>query len=115
MGASVAFHLAEQGIDALIVDREGPVAGSTDRSRALVRAHYPTILEADLAWESLIEYFEPWGERVGGGYGFTRTGFAYLTGDEGVEALKHNVTLQRKVGVLYTTQKRTHAHGSGRK
>ena len=115
VGASVAFHLAEQGIDALIVDREGPVAGSTARSGALVRAHYPTMLEADLAWESLIEYFEPWGERVGGGCGFTRTGFACLTGDEGVEALKHNVTLQRKVGVLYTTHKRTHPHYSGRK
>src|SRR5215208_3167253 len=94
VGASVAFHLAEKGMDTLIVDREGPVAGSTARSGALVRAHYPTMLEADLAWESLTEYFEPWGERVDGGCGFTRMGFAYLTGDEGVEALKHNVTLQ---------------------
>ena len=99
VGTSVAFHLAEKGMHALIVDREGPAAGSTARSGALIRAHYPTALEADLAWESLTEYFEPWGERVGGGCGFTRTGFAYLTGDEGVEALRHNVALQRGVGV----------------
>ncbi len=99
VGASVAFHLAEKGIDTLVVDREGPAAGSTARSGALVRAHYPTALEADLTWESLTEYFEPWDERVGGGCGFTRTGFAYLVGEDRVEALRHNVTLQREVGV----------------
>lgn len=99
VGASVAFHLAERGVETLIVDREGPAAGSTARSGALVRAHYPTALEADLAWESLTGYFEPWGERVGGGCGFTRTGFAYLVGEDRVEALKHNVALQHSVGV----------------
>jgi sarcosine oxidase subunit beta len=56
-------------------------------------------LEADLAWESLTDYFELWGERVGGGCGFTRTGFAYLVADENVEALRHNVALQQGVGV----------------
>jgi sarcosine oxidase subunit beta len=99
VGASVAFHLAERGVDTLVLDREGPAAGSTARSGALIRAHYPTALEADLAWESLTDYFEPWGERVGGGCGFTRTGFAYLVGDENVEALRHNVALQQGVGV----------------
>jgi sarcosine oxidase, subunit beta len=102
VGASVAFHLAERGVRPLVLDREGPAAGSTARSGALIRAHYPTALEADLAWESLTDYFEPWGERVGGGCGFTRTGFAYLVGEENVEALKHNVALQRSVGVETT-------------
>jgi sarcosine oxidase subunit beta len=99
VGASVAFHLAERGVDTLVLDREGPAAGSTARSGALIRAHYPTALEADLTWESLAAYFEPWGERVGGGCGFTRTGFAYLVGEENVEALQHNVALQRRIGV----------------
>src|ERR687886_105878 len=99
VGASVAFHLAERGVQTLILDREGPAAGSTARSGALVRAHYPTALEADLAWESLTEYFERWGERVGGGCGFTPTGFAYLAAEEKVEALRYNVALQRGVDV----------------
>lgn len=99
VGASVAFHLAERGIDTLVVDREGPAAGATPRSGALIRCHYPTSLEADLAWESLTEYFEPWNERVGGGCGFTRTGFAYLAAEDRIEALKHNVKLQREVDV----------------
>ncbi len=99
VGASVAFHLAERGIDTLVLDRGAPASGSTARSGALIRAHYPTALEADLTWESLTEYFEPWGERVGGGCGFTRTGFAYLVGEANVEALRHNVALQKRVGV----------------
>jgi sarcosine oxidase, subunit beta len=99
VGASIAFHLAERGVDTLVLDREGPATGSTARSGALIRAHYPTALEADLTWESLTDYFEPWGERVGGGCGFTRTGFAYLVAEENVEALRHNVALQRNVGV----------------
>jgi len=99
VGASVAFHLAERGVDTLVLDREGPATGSTARSGALIRAHYPTALEADLTWESLTNYFEPWGERIGGGCGFTRTGFAYLVAEENAEALKHNVALQRNVGV----------------
>ena len=99
VGASIAFHLTESGVDTLVLDREGPATGSTARSGALIRAHYPTALEADLTWESLTNYFEPWGERVGGGCGFTRTGFAYLVAEENAEALKHNVALQRNVGV----------------
>ncbi len=99
VGASAAFHLAERGLETLVLDREGPAAGSTARSGALVRAHYPTALEADLAWESIANYFEPWGDRVGGGCGFTRTGFAYLVAEENVEALRFNADLQRSVGV----------------
>lgn len=100
MGASAAFHLAETGADVLIVDKEGPSAGSTARSAALIRAHYPTALEADLAWESLTEYFERWGERVGGGCGFTRTGFVFLAGREDAEKVASNVSMMRRsVGV----------------
>lgn len=99
VGASVAYHLAERGIETLVLDQNGPAGGSTARSGALVRCHYPTSLEADLAWESLTQYFEPWGERIGGGCGFTRTGFAYLAGEDRLEALRHNVNLQQKVSV----------------
>lgn len=95
-GASVAFHLAERGADVLVVDRDGPAAGPTARSAALVRAHYPTALEADLAWESLTEYFERWNERVGGGCGFTRTGFAFLASEDGVGDVAANVSMLRE-------------------
>lgn len=100
IGASVAFHLAERGVDTLLVDREGPAGGPTARSGSLIRAHYPTALEGDLAWESLTGYFELWGERVGGGCGFTRTGFAHVAGEENAQALAANVAMLREeVGV----------------
>lgn len=100
IGASVAFHLAERGVDTLVIDREGPAAGSTARSGALIRAHYPSALDADLAWESITDYFEPWGERVGGGCGFTRTGFALLASEQEAGALERNVAMLREeVGV----------------
>ncbi len=95
VGASVAFHLAERGVDILVVDRDGPSAGPTARSAALVRAHYATALDADLAWESLTEYFEPWGERVGGGCGFTRTGFAYLASEGDAGKVEANTAMLR--------------------
>jgi sarcosine oxidase subunit beta len=100
VGASTAFHLAERGVDTLVVDREGPAGGSTARSGALIRAHYPTALEADLAWESITDYFEVWGERVGGGCGFTRTGFAFLAAERDADAVVSNVKmLKEQVGV----------------
>lgn len=100
VGASTAFHLAERGVDTLVVDRDGIAAGSTSRSGALIRTHYPTTLEADLAWESLTGYFERWNERVGGGCGFTRTGFAFLAKDEDARSVKHNVAMLRdEVGI----------------
>lgn len=100
VGASVAFHLAERGVDTVVVDREGPAAGSTARSGALIRTHYATALEADLAWESLTDYFEPWVDRVGGGCGFTQTGFAFLAGDEDAKSLESNTAmLKEQVGI----------------
>ncbi len=100
IGSSTAFHLAEQGVETLVLDRDVLAAGSTARSGALIRAHYTTALEADLTWQSLTEYFEVWGERVGGGCGFTRTGFARLVEERDREALAGNVAmLKERVGV----------------
>lgn len=100
VGSSVAFHLAERGMETLVVDRGLPASGPTARSAGLVRAHYPTALEADLAWESITDYFEHWGERVGGGCGFTRTGFALLAAEEGRSDVAANtMMLREEVGI----------------
>jgi sarcosine oxidase, subunit beta len=99
VGASAAFHLAERGVDVLVIDRGGPAAGSTARSGALIRCHYPTVLEAGLAWESLTDYFEAWADRVGGGCGFIRTGFAHLASEENAQPLRERVAVQQSAGV----------------
>ncbi|WP_037348242.1 NAD(P)/FAD-dependent oxidoreductase [Sciscionella sediminilitoris] len=92
-GASAAFHLAERGARVLVLDPSGGTAGQTPRSGAIVRGHHAVALEAELAVESLGEYYERWDERVGGGCGFTRTGFAYLADEADAPAVRANTTM----------------------
>jgi sarcosine oxidase subunit beta len=99
VGASVAFHLAERRVDTLVIDAAGQLGGQTPRSGAIVRGHHATVAEASLAWESLTGYFERWDERVGGGCGFTRTGFAYLADERDAAAVRANVAMLRPHGL----------------
>lgn len=100
VGSSIAFHLAELGAQVLVLDRDGPVAGSTARSGGIVACGENTATEAGLSWESLTGYFERWGERVGGGCGFTRTGHASLVGETDAAALETLVAMhQSAVGI----------------
>ncbi|HNB54195.1 MAG TPA: FAD-dependent oxidoreductase, partial [Anaerolineales bacterium] len=64
-GASLAFHLAERGVKATVLERQFIGAGATGRSSGLVRMHYDTEVDSRLAWESF-QYFRNWKERVGG-------------------------------------------------
>ncbi|MER7012265.1 FAD-dependent oxidoreductase [Saccharopolyspora sp. NPDC000359] len=99
VGSSTAFHLAESGADVVLLDPERGFGGQTPRSGAIIRDHHATAVEADLAWESLTEYFEPWATRIGGACGFTRTGFAYLADAADAEAVRANVAMLRARGM----------------
>ncbi|WP_028922596.1 NAD(P)/FAD-dependent oxidoreductase [Pseudonocardia acaciae] len=99
VGASVAFHLAERGVDTLVLDAAGCLGGQTPRSGAIIRGHHATVVEAGLAWESLTDYYERWDERVGGGCGFTRSGFAYLADEADAPAVRANVAMLRPHGL----------------
>lgn len=98
-GASAAFHLAERGVKALLLDR-GEIAGaSTGKSGGLVRMHYTNPYEARLANESL-PYFQDWKHRVGvGDPGFARTGFIQTVSPRNVPALHANVQMLQGIGV----------------
>ena len=52
-GASLAFHLAERGIAATILEKSTVASGATGRSSGMVRMHYDVEAEARLAWRSL--------------------------------------------------------------
>jgi glycine/D-amino acid oxidase-like deaminating enzyme len=73
MGCSIAFHLAERGVDVVVLERGTVCSGMTARSGALVRMHYTNEPEARMAVTGL-GYFQHWKERVGGWCGFTVTG-----------------------------------------
>jgi sarcosine oxidase subunit beta len=98
MGCSIAFHLAERGVDTLVVERGTVCSGMTARSGALVRSHYTNEPEARMALAGL-RYFQDWGDRVGGWCGFTVTGAAILVGPGEGARLDRNVAMLRRVGV----------------
>ena len=57
-GASLAFHLAQRGIQALVLEQRFVAAEATGRSSGLVRMHYDLALESQLAWISF-HYLSP--------------------------------------------------------
>jgi sarcosine oxidase subunit beta len=97
-GASLAFHLAKNGVKPIILEKEFIAAGATGRSSGLVRMHYDLAPESRLAWISF-QFFRNWSEVVGGDSGFTRTGFLQFVEAESVMALKANVQMHQEIGI----------------
>ena len=97
-GASVAFHLAQRGVKATILEKKFVAAGATGRSSGLVRMHYDVKQDTELAWVSF-QYFRNWKEIVGVDCGFTRTGFIQLVAPADTETLKANVAAHQAIGV----------------
>src|SRR5512140_985608 len=97
-GASLAFHLAQRGVKALVLEKRFIAAGATGRSSGLVRMHYDVRQDTELAWVSF-QYFRNWKEMVGGECGFRRTGFVQLVAAADTELLKANVAAHQRLGV----------------
>jgi sarcosine oxidase subunit beta len=97
-GASLAFHLAQKGVKATVLERKTIASGATGRSSGLIRMHYDLEPESRLAWESF-KYFIHWHELVGGNCGFERTGFIQIVADEYVPQLTSNVQMHQKIGI----------------
>ncbi len=105
-GASLAFHLGQRGLKALVLEKKVLASGATGRSSGLVRMHYDLEPESRLAWKSF-EYFRNWEEKVGGdtsaslsaGCGFTRTGFIQLVPEKDEDALRGNIAMHQRIGI----------------
>ena len=97
-GASLAFHLAQRGVQVVVLEKKFVAAGATGRSSGLVRMHYDVKQDSELAWVSF-PYFRNWKEIVGGDSGFTRTGFIQLVAPDDVEKLKANVLMHQQIGI----------------
>lgn len=97
-GASLAFHLAQRGVKAIVLEKQFVASGATGRSSGLVRMHYDLRQDTQLAWVSF-QYFRNWKDIVGGECGFTRTGFLQLVAPQDVSTLKANVAMHQEIGV----------------
>jgi sarcosine oxidase, subunit beta len=99
MGASIAFHLAERGVDdVLLLERGHLCSGSTRHSTAIVRLHYSQPLLVRMAAHGLRTYVG-FKEIVGRGAGFVRTGMLLGVDPADRAALEANVALGQSEGV----------------
>lgn len=104
VGASVAYHLSQQGLRVTVIDASGPAAGATGHSSAVVRVHHMDWDLTQLANVALDEFLH-WQQALGGPSVFTRTGFVHCFPPERVPdldrrlaALRRNEAEYRKVG-----------------
>jgi sarcosine oxidase, subunit beta len=98
IGASVAFHLAEAGVDVLLCERGELGAGSTSKGAGGVRAMFSDELNVRIGLRSL----EAWGrfaERPGAEIDLERVGYLFLLSSERqLREFERDVALQNALG-----------------
>src|SRR5881227_3308730 len=99
IGTSAAFHLAEAGVDVVLVERGQLAGGSTSKAAGGVRAQFSDPLNITLGARGL-EAFARFGERPGQEIDLHRNGYLFLlTRPEDVAAFEAAVALQNELGV----------------
>jgi sarcosine oxidase, subunit beta len=99
MGASAAFHLAEAGVDVVLLERGELSGGSTSKAAGGVRANFSDELNIMLGKRSL-DLFADFPQRPGQEIDLHRSGYLFvLTRPEDVELFTASVALQNSLGV----------------
>ncbi len=99
IGASAAFHLAEAGVDVVLLERDELAGGSTRRAAGGVRAQFSDALNIQIARRSL-ELFRDFGRRPGWEIDLHQVGYLFLlTEDDDVAKFEQSVALQNEHGV----------------
>ena len=102
-GASVAFHLARQGVSSTVFEQLAPAGGPTGRSSAICRAYYTNRYLARIAHSSL-EMFRTFGDLTGGAdCGFRQTGMVYLHPQADAAALRDAAGYMNSIGTRIET------------
>ena len=97
-GASIAFHLASNGISPTVFEQTAPAGGPTGRSSAICRAYYTNHYLARVAHSSL-DMFRSFGELTGGrDCGFHTTGMLYLHPEADARALNDAAAYMNTIG-----------------
>jgi sarcosine oxidase subunit beta len=99
VGCSVAFHLAEAGVDVLLVERDTYGAGSSSKAAGGVRACFSDAVNVALGKRSLA-LLRDIGTRPGGEIDLHTCGYLFLlTTAEQIEEFGHAVEVHRSLGV----------------
>ena len=99
MGTSAAFHLAEAGVDVVLLERAQLGSGSTSRAAGGIRAQFSDALNIQIARRSL-DAFAAFADRPGWEIGLKRSGYLFvLSRAEDVAEFEASVALQNAYGV----------------
>jgi sarcosine oxidase, subunit beta len=99
VGTSIAFHLAEAGVDVCLLERGQLAGGSTSRAAGGFRAQFSDPLNVAIGLRS-IEAFTRFGERPGVEIDLQQVGYLFLLDRaEDVAAFEASVALQNELGV----------------
>ena len=99
MGTSIAYNLKRKGMDKVtLLEKRFVGSGATGRSAGVVRQHYSTEFMVRMATRSLrtIRDFQ---QELGTDSGYRRTGLIVAVDEEGIDALRQTVAMQRSLGV----------------
>jgi len=99
VGTSAAFHLAEAGVQVLLLERDELASGSTSRAAGGVRAQFSDPVNIALGQRSLAA-FERFAQRPGGEIDLKQCGYLFLLdSEEDVADFQRGVALQNELGV----------------
>lgn len=100
VGASIAFHLAEAGVeDVLVLERDEPASGSSGKPIGGIRAQFSDPLNIRLGQRSL-EAWRAFTSRPGADVGVESVGYLFLLGSEAeVTVFQQAVDVQNELGV----------------
>jgi sarcosine oxidase subunit beta len=99
IGTSSAFHLAEAGLDVLLLEQSELASGSTSRAAGGVRAQFSDPLNIALGLRSL-EAFARFPERPGAEIDLKQVGYLFLLDrEEDVHAFERGIEVQNAHGV----------------
>ncbi|GAA2350421.1 FAD-binding oxidoreductase [Saccharopolyspora halophila] len=99
IGVSSAFHLAEAGVQVLLLERDELGSGSSSKAAGGVRETFSDPVNIELGRRSL-RAFERFGDRPGGEIDLKQYGYLYLLSDpDDVASFESCVALQNSMGV----------------
>ncbi len=99
IGTSAAFHLAEAGVDVVLIERAQLGSGSTSKAAGGVRTQFSDVLNIEIAKRSLAA-FRDFGRRPGWEIELKQVGYLFvLTRESDVSEFEHSVALQNECGL----------------
>jgi len=98
IGTSIAFHLAEAGVDVCLLERDALSSGSTSRAAGGIRTQFSDPLNIAIGLRG-IEAFSRFAERPGGEIDFRQVGYLFLLDKpEDVAVFERSVAVQNELG-----------------